>query len=299
LTGFVIAHAGGHPALQATGWMAVSIASFVLMAVAARQLGDHMAPSEILLVRSVVSLAILVVLRPKLGADPFGTRRLGLHIARNIVHFAGQYAWVWGIALAPLAVVTAIEFTTPVWVALLAALLLRERIPPPRRLAIAVGIVGVFTIVHPGLSAFGPAALIVLAGAFCFAVAILMVKTLLRTDRVTAVVFYMTVVQLPMGLIASLYVWVWPVMSDAPWIAAMGATALSAHYAMGRALALGDASFVLPIDFLRLPVVALIALLLYRERIDPWTMLGATLIFGGNYWSVRHETRADARAIGG
>jgi len=68
---------------------------------------------------------------------------------------------------------------------------------------------------------------------------------------------------------------------------------------MGRALALGDASFVLPIDFLRLPVVALIALLLYRERIDPWTMLGATLIFGGNYWSVRHETRADARAIGG
>ena len=293
----MIARASGHPALRATGWMAVSIASFVLMAVAARQLADHMAPGEILLMRSVVSLAILVVLRPKLGADAFGTRRLGLHIVRNIVHFAGQYAWVWGIALAPLAVVTAIEFTTPVWVALLAALLLREPIPPPRRLAIAVGIAGVFTIVRPGLSAFGPAALIVLAGAFCFAVAILMVKTLLRTDRVTAVVFYMTVVQLPMGLIASLYVWVWPMMSDAPWIAAMGATALSAHYAMGRALALGDASFVLPIDFLRLPVVALIALVLYRERIDPWTMLGAALIFGGNYWSVRHEARADAPAI--
>src|SRR5690349_11436118 len=176
-----------HPALRAAGWMAVSIASFVLMAVAARQLSGHVAPVQILFLRSAVSLLILVLLRPRLGVGAFATRRLGLHIVRNIIHFAGQYAWVWGIALAPLAVVTAIEFTTPVWVALLAALLLRERIPPPRRLAIATGVVGVFTIVRPGLSAFGPAALIVLAGAFCFAVAILMVKTLLRTDRVTAV----------------------------------------------------------------------------------------------------------------
>jgi drug/metabolite transporter (DMT)-like permease len=272
--------------------MGASIASFVLMAVAARQLSGRMATAEILFLRSAVSLLILLALRPRLGADAFATRRLPLHLARNVIHFGGQYAWVWGIALAPLAVVTAIEFTTPVWVALLAAALLREHLPPARRVAIALGIAGVVIIVRPGVSAFGRPALIVLAGAFCFAASILVVKSLLRTDRVTTVVFYMSLIQLPMGLAGSLFVWVRPAPSDAPWLAAMGATALSAHYAMGRALALGDASFVLPIDFLRLPVVALAALLLYGERIDGWTMLGAALIFAGNYWSMRHEARA-------
>jgi drug/metabolite transporter (DMT)-like permease len=272
--------------------MAASIASFVLMAVAARQLTGRMPTVEVLFLRSVVSMIILLALWPRLGAGAFATRRLGLHVARNAIHFWGQYAWVWGIALAPLAVVTAIEFTTPVWVALLAALLLRERIPPARRTAIAAGVAGILIIVRPGAGGFGPAALIVLAGAFGFAASILVVKTLLRTDRVTAVVFYMSLIQLPMGFLGSLFVWVRPHGGDAPWLVAMGATALTAHYAMGRALALGDASFVLPLDFLRLPVIALAALLLYGEPIDGWTMLGAALIFAGNYWSVRHEARA-------
>jgi S-adenosylmethionine uptake transporter len=272
--------------------MAASIASFVLMAVAARQLTGRMPTVEVLFLRSVVSMIILLALRPRLGAGAFATRRLGLHVARNGIHFFGQYAWVWGIALAPLAVVTAIEFTTPVWVALLAAVLLRERIPPARRMAIAAGVAGILIIVRPGVSALGPAAFIVLAGAFCFAASILVVKTLLRTDRVTAVVFYMSLIQLPMGLLGSLFVWVQPHGGDVPWLVAMGATALTAHYAMGRALALGDASFVLPLDFLRLPFIALAALFLYGEPIDGWTMLGAALIFAGNYGSVRHEARA-------
>src|SRR5262249_57245795 len=200
----------GHPALQAAGWMAVSIASFVLMAVAARQLSGHMPAVEILFLRSAVSLLILVLLRPRLGVSAFATRRLGLHVARNVIHFGGQYAWVWGIALAPLAVVTAIEFTTPVWVALLAALFLGERITPPRGVAIAGGIAGVLVIAHPGTGAFGPGALVVLVGTLFFAASILMVKALLRTDRLTAIVFYMSLIQLPMGLAGTLPLWCVP-----------------------------------------------------------------------------------------
>jgi drug/metabolite transporter (DMT)-like permease len=249
---------------------------------------------EILFLRSLVALAILLALRPRLGAGAFATRRLGLHVARNLVHFCGQYAWVWGIAITPLAVVTAIEFTTPLWVALLAAVLLGERLSPPRWTAIASGVAGILVIAHPGTSAFGRGALIVLAGAFCFAAAVLVVKTLLRTDRVTAIVFHMSLIQLPLGLAGTLFAWTWPAPSDVPWILAMGVTSLTAHYSMGRALSLGDASFVLPIDFLRLPFIALVALLLYGERVDGWTMLGAVLIFAGNFWSVRAETRAAA-----
>ena len=130
--------------------MVASIASFVLMTVAARQLTGHMGTFEILFLRSLVALAILLALRPRLGAGAFATRRLPLHVARNLVHFCGQYAWVWGIAITPLAVVTAIEFTTPVWAALLAALLLGERLTPPRWTAIAGGVTGILVIAHPG-----------------------------------------------------------------------------------------------------------------------------------------------------
>jgi drug/metabolite transporter (DMT)-like permease len=278
--------------------MTASIASFVLMTVAARQLTARMATFEILFLRSLVALVILAAIRPRLAADAFATRRPGLHVARNLVHFCGQYAWVWAIALTPLAVVTAIEFTTPVWVALLAALLLGERITPPRWAAITGGVVGVLVIVRPGTSALSPGALIVLAGAFCFASAILIVKTILRSDRVTAVVFYMSLIQLPLGLLGALFAWVWPGPGDLPWICAIGLTSLTAHYSMGRALSLGDASFVLPIDFLRLPCIALAALLIFGERIDGWTMAGAAFIFAGNYWSLRRETRTAAPAPG-
>ena len=269
--------------------MVLSLASFVLMTVAARQLSGRMATFEILFLRSLVALIILLALSPRLGGGAYATRRLGLHVARNVIHFCGQYAWVWGIAITPLALVTAIEFTSPVWVSLLAALLLGERLTLPRWAAIAGGVLGIIVIAQPGTSAFGRGALIVLGGSFCFAASVLVVKTLLRTDRVTAVVFYMSAIQLPLGLAGALFAWVWPVPADLPWILAMGVTSLSAHYSMGRALSLADASFVLPIDFLRLPCIAVVALLLYGEPIDGWTMLGAALIFAGNYWSVRRK----------
>lgn len=275
--------------------MLLSVTSFVLMMVAVRQLNNRIGTFEILFFRSLMALLVLLALTPWLGPGAFATRRLGLHVVRNVVHFAGQYAWVWGIAIAPLALVTAIEFTSPVWVSLLAALFLGERLTLPRWAAIVGGIVGIILIAQPGVSPFGLGAMIVLVGAFGFAAAILVVKTLLRTDRVTAVVFYMALLQLPLGLAGALFNWVWPVATDTPWLVAMGVTSLGAHYSMGRALSLSDASFVLPIDFLRLPCIAVVALLAYGERIDGWTMLGAAVIFAGNYWSVHREARVSSR----
>ena len=120
--------AGGRPAaLLASAWMAVSIAAFVLMMVSARQLTSHLTTVEILFLRSLGAIVILLVIWPRLGLEAYATHRLHLHVIRNVIHFSGQYAWVWGITLAPLAVVTAIEFTTPVWVALFAAAFLGER----------------------------------------------------------------------------------------------------------------------------------------------------------------------------
>src|SRR5262249_25276194 len=148
-------------------------------------------------------------------------------------------------------------------VAALATVILGERIGPHRRVAILCGLAGVALIVRPGVNAIGAGTAVALGAALGFAGSTLCVKTLLRTDRVAAVVFHMSVIQLPLGLLPSLPVWTTPALRDVPALIAMGVTGLTAHYSMGRALAVADASFVLPMDFLRLPVIALIGLVLY------------------------------------
>lgn len=287
-----LAPTGADRALRAAAWMLAALGSFVLMAVAVRQLGGRVGTAEILCFRSVVALAILLLLWPRVGRDAYATRRPALHVIRNVIHFGGQYAWVWGIAALPLATVTAIEFTTPLWVTLLAALALRERLTLARGLAVAAGLAGILLIVRPGPGGAATGAMIVLAGALCFATSILIVKALVRTDRVTAIVFHMSLIQLPLGLAGALPAWVWPRPSELPWLLAVGALSLTAHYTMGRALTLGDASFVLPLEFLRLPMMALVGLALYGEPLDAWTLAGAALIVAGNYWSLRQEARA-------
>ncbi len=136
-----------------------------------------------------------------------------------------------------------------------------------------------------------PVALVVIAGAACFAASGVLVKYLTRTEDATMIVFYMNLLQLPIVTIPALFVWVHPDLADWPWIVAWGLAGLGAHYTMARGLRLADITLIFPLDFLRLPLIAVVGWLLYAEALDPWTVLGAAIIFAGNYQSVRHEAR--------
>ncbi|MHA1538424.1 MAG: DMT family transporter, partial [Alphaproteobacteria bacterium] len=184
----------------------------------------------------------------------------------------------------------------PIWAGGLAVIALGERLTKARIIAVAAGFIGVLIIVRPGLAVFNPASLIMLGAAFGFATSVIWVKILVRTDSALTVIFYMTVIQLPMGLIPALFVWVPPVWADLPWLVIVGAGGLSAHYALARALKIADATIVLPIDFLRLPLIALVGFALYGEALDLWVFIGAAIIFGGGYYMVWRESRA-ARAL--
>ena len=282
---------GAPNVLGAALWTVGTLASFVTMMVAVRELSATMSSFEILAFRSIVGLVLLAPVAMRYGAATLGTRRLGLHLARNIVHFGGQFGWVYGVAYLSLAEVTAIEFTAPVWVAVIAALFLGERIGSHRVIAVVLGFAGVLVILRPGITAVSGASLVVLASAICFGASYCMVKALTRTDSPWPILFYMQVFQLPLGLVPALFDWVTPTWADAPWIFLIGFTALTAHYCNARALTLADASIVIPLDFLRLPMIALVAWLLYTESVDIWILLGASMIFAGNYVSVWRETR--------
>jgi len=286
-----------HPVVTATLWMMGALASFVGMAIAGRELtAAGIGIFEILLLRSLMGLVIVSALLMRSGWAQISARRLGLHVVRNVGHFGGQFGWFYGIAMIPLAEVFAIEFTTPMWTAIIAALLLGERMTRPRLLAIALGIAGVLIMLRPGLAVIHPAALAVLGAAVCYAMSHVLTRKLASTESALAILFYMTVIQLPLALIPAAMHWVTPPPALWLWLAVVGATGLSAHYCMTRALRLADATVVVPMDFLRLPLIAVAGAVFYGEQLDWFVIAGAAVMVVGNLGNILAERARSARA---
>lgn len=269
--------------------MVGALVSFSIMAVSVRELLRTMGSFEILFIRSLMSLLILAFLLPR-RARSLRTRHFGLHVLRNCFHFAGQYAWVYAISLLPLATVFAIEFTMPVWAAVLAMIFLGERLNQGRAVMLVLGVVGVFVMLRPGMAVIQPAALVMLLGAFAYASTMVATKRLAGHDSAFAILFYMAVIQLPLGLVPAVPQWVWPGWRDLPWVLALGVVGLSAHYCMTRAFRIADSMVVVPIDFLRLPLIAVVGAVFYKEPLELAIMIGAAIIFAGTFYSIRRES---------
>jgi len=282
--------ARGHPVITATLWMMGTLASFMAMAIGGREMATaRMSTFEILFFRSLVGLAIVSVLLAHSGWAQISVRRFALHLVRNVSHFSGQFGWFYGIAMIPLAEVFAIEFTTPMWVAIIAPLLLGERMTGPRLLAIVLGMAGVLIILRPGLAIIHPAALVVFGAAACFALSSVLTRKLAYTESALAILFYMSVIQLPLGLVPAMAHWVTPPPALWPWLLVVGATGLSAHYCLTRALQLADATVVVPMDFLRLPLIAAVGFIFYGEKIDGFVLAGAAVMVVGNFVNILAE----------
>jgi drug/metabolite transporter (DMT)-like permease len=276
------------PVWRAAAWMVVALLSFMAMAIAGRELANAgLSTFQILFFRSVVGLLVIGALVLHTGPALLRTQRAGEHVWRNVAHFGGQFGWFFALAAMPLAEVFAIEFTIPIWTALLAAVFLGERLTRPRIVALALGLAGVLLVLRPGMAILQPAALAALGGAFAYAASHLMTKRLAATEAPLAILFYMTVVQLPLGLVGALPQWQHASWAQAPWLVLVGVTALTAHYGLTRAFKLAEVGTVLPIDFLRLPLVALIGYAFYDEAVGLWAVAGALLIVLGNIVNLR------------
>jgi drug/metabolite transporter (DMT)-like permease len=276
--------------LVAALWMAGAIASFTTMAIAGRAVSFSLDTFEIMLYRSALGLPAVLLVALLMGrADVARTRRIGLHAVRNLAHFAGQNLWFAAIALAPLAQVVAIEFTSPLWVLLLSALLLGER-PGRSRIALAgVGFAGVLIVARPfsGL----PEAGVVLAAlaAVGFALTAVFTRSLTRTESTVTIMFWLTATQLVMALACAGIDGriAWPSAEAWPWVALIAAAGLSAHACLTNALALAPAHTVMPIDFARLPIVAVAGAVIYGEALDPWVLGGGAVILGAAWANLR------------
>jgi drug/metabolite transporter (DMT)-like permease len=274
-------------------WMTGTLLSFSAMAVSVRELSRTLSIFEILSLRSagglIILLAVGLVRRELLGA--LRRKYVPLHLLRNGVHFISQYAWATGLTFLPLATVFSLEFTMPAWTAVLAAIFLRERLTASRIGAVILGFLGVLVIIRPGLESFRPAGFLVLSAAFGYAVTMILTKRLTGIESTFAIVFWMNLMQLPMSLACSDPLFLLK-LSGNQWIPmiAIGVTGLSSHYCLTNAFRSGEATLVVPLDFLRIPLIALVGWWLYAEPLDLHVFAGAGLIISGVLWNLRAET---------
>ena len=285
--------------LQAALWMSGAILSFSAMAVAGRALSTDLDTFEIMMYRSFIGIAVVTLVAlatGNLGRIRF--RNLRLHGIRNLAHFAGQNLWFYAITLIPLAQVFALEFTSPIWVVLLSPLILGERLTPARALAAAIGFVGILVVARPSVSAINIGIAAAASSAICFALTSMFTKRLTRTENITSILFFLTTMQAFFGFVCAAYdgdIHV-PGTAALPFIVVVGLGGLLAHTCITKALSLAPATVVMPVDFVRLPVIAVVGMALYGEALDLWVFLGAAIIFAGNYLNIWTETQGTRRA---
>lgn len=275
--------------------MAGVVASFTIMAIAGREASFELDPIELLLYRSIFGIAaVLAICAARRRIDDIRTSRLGLHVVRNMFHFSGTVLWFYAVFTIPLAQVFAFEFSTPLWAAVLAPFFLGERLTLMRKATIAVGFAGILVVARPGATELSPG---VAAAALCavgFAVSAIATRRLVRDASVTCILFWMAVMQTAISLAIAGFdgdIAV-PSRASALPLLLVSITGLTAHYCLTTALRLAPAVVVMPLDFARLPIIAIAGMIIYAEPLDAFVIAGACIIMGANYVNVRNEAKS-------
>ncbi len=282
------------PAVRAAIWMLGAVVAFSSMAIAGRALTPEHSTFEIMFYRSLIGIVLVLVIGGALGRlGEVSTRHFGLHAIRNLSHFTGQNLWFFALGYIPLSQLFALEFTTPIWVLLLAALFLGEHLTRFRIAMALLGFVGVLIVARPGVAEVNIGTITAALAAIGFAGSIVTTKRLTRDVSTTCILFWLTVMQAVFGLITT--AWdgqiTFPSAQSRPWLVLVGCAGLAAHLCLTTALKFAPATVVVPLDFARLPVIAVIGFLFYSEPFDAFVFLGAAVIFLANYLNILRETR--------
>lgn len=280
--------------LKAAVWMSGAIVSFTSMAVAGRAVSLDLDTFEIMMYRSLIGIAVVLLLSSLAGTRrQIRARLMGWHLVRNISHFSGQNLWFYAITVVPLSQVFALEFTSPIWAMLLSVVILGERLTVSRVLAACAGFIGILIVARPGGAEFDFGLVAAALAAIGFAGSAVFTRRLTRTESITSILFWLTLMQAVFGVVCAGFDGdiALPNAANWPWIIVIALAGLLAHFCLTTALKLAPATVVMPIDFFRLPVIIAVGALLYAEAVDPFVLIGAVVIFAANYYNIWRETK--------
>jgi drug/metabolite transporter (DMT)-like permease len=272
--------------------MVAAAVAFSGLLIAVRALSSRFPAVELVFVRALVGILFVVPIVTRSGLGALKTRRFPLHALRAIFAGVAMVLLYYALARITVADVTALTFLIPLFTTVAAATLLKEPVDAPRWVATGLGFTGAMMIVRPGFATVDLALICALLSSVAYAGAWTSIKFLTRTEPASVTVFYLNALTVPLLVVPVLVVGVVPQVADLPILVVMAFCGWAAHFCQARAFAAADASAVMPFDFLRLPIAALMAWLAFAETTDLWTWVGAVVIFAAAWYGARRETRA-------
>ncbi len=275
-------------------WMMGGTIGAAVMLAAVRHVSTELHPFVVAFFRNFLGVLVVCPWFLRDGLAPLRTQRLGLHALRATFNLFAMLAFFYAVSTVPLARLTSLGFTAPLWITLLAVLLLGEVVRLRRWTAILCGFAGTMVILRPGVDAVDLGSLLVLGSSFVWACAVIVTKVLSRSDSAVTITSYMVLLMAPLSLVPALFVWQWPSPSQLLWLTLIGVSGTLAQLMMIQALKEAEISVVMPVDFLKLIWAALLGYLFFAEVPSPYTWAGAAVIFASSYALVRIERRRTA-----
>jgi len=269
--------------------MIVALFMFTLMGICIRLSAEHLPVIEVVFFRNFLAVLILLPLVARVGFGTLYMRRPKLFFLRAAINAVGMFCGFTALTLIPLAQMTALSFTTPLFVTIGAVLFLGEVIRARRIAAICVGFFGTLIILQPGVVDATAGSFLALVHALTIALASLIVKVLTRSDSQHAIVTWMVVMQAPLALIPSLWVWEWPDLLTWGFLWGMALSGTIAHLCFTRAFSLVDITSLQPLEFIKLPFAVILAWVVFAEWPGVWTFVGGAVIFASTVYITRRE----------
>ena len=260
-------------------WMASYAALISGMHICVRLVSEGLHPFEIAFFRNLFALVVVFPWFWRLGLAPLKTKRFGLLFARGALNTVCMLAFFIALSIGHLAEVAALSFTAPIYATIIGMVVFRETVGVMRWSAIFMGFLGVLIIVRPGFEEIGFSQMLVLTSALGWAVCMIMVKELGRTESAITIIAYMSLVMAPLSLIPAMFYWIWPSWEQLGWLLLLGIFGGAGQLALTQSLRLAETHVVTPFDFLRLVFVSILGYLIFDQKLDIYVWLGGSMIF--------------------
>jgi drug/metabolite transporter (DMT)-like permease len=281
--------------LRGMGWMVLSGMCFTGVMASVRHVGPDLPSAVSATVRYAMGIVFLAPLLMRAGFRFPTGKLLFLHIVRGTFHGLGVLLWFYAMARIPMAEVTAIGYTTPIFMTIGAVLMFGEQIQLRRIGAVMAGLAGVYLILRPGFETLSSGQLAQLASTPLFAIAMLMVKRLTQVDRPAMIIIMLNFVCLAVLAPVAAANWQTPSAMQVAWLAAATVGATAGHYCLTRSYGIADITVVQPVTFLQLVWTSAFGFLLFAETPSVWVFAGGGLILAASTY-IAHRERKLARA---
>lgn len=282
-------------------WVTAGTVIFAFNDVAVKITGATVHAAEMAWFRYLIGLILLSPIFMRVGWQGLRTEKLKLHLGRALLAGIGQAGAFYAVTHLILADAVALSFTRPLFMTVLAVFFLSELVGMRRWLATAVGFIGVLVVARPGQGAIDPAAVVAVVSACLFAFGLIIVRRLARTDSPTQILFYYHLFGVALFTGPTIWVWKTPAEAELLGLLAIGMLTCAAMVCFIRGYAIGEASILGPIEYVRLVYAAALGFLIFTEIPDLWTWTGSAIIVASTVYIARHEAaakRTSRRAAG-